>query len=261
MDIIHLSDLHFGNPAPLFNERELSESLSRYIIEKTNNPIIVISGDITFQGKADGYRLASLFVDNLISIGGVERNNLCFCPGNHDIVNDGFNDFDIFSYSSRRDHEISFSKKHHNIIAIQDFLFIVFNSSFNLNYKYGLIHDDSFNIDLTPYNDRKKVLVFHHHILNQFDGDISAIRNSYELVRFIENNGITLALHGHQHTEQHYHIGKSATPVISARSANYAQHGYLNAFNHYRINDAEIIIENFAFERSGKTITIRKLVG
>jgi len=261
LDIIHLSDIHFGNPASLFNERELSESLSQYMIRQTVKPIVIISGDITFQGRADGYDLASSFVENLISSGSVERKNLCFCPGNHDIVNSSFSDFDKFSYASRRDGEILFSKKHYNIVEVQDTLLIILNSSFNLNHKYGLIHKDCFDLDLTPYNDSKKILIFHHHILNQFDGDISAIRNSYDLVRFIENNGFILALHGHQHTEQYYHLGKSATPVISARSANYAQHGYLNAFNHYRINDAGIIIENFVFERSTKTVNIRKLGG
>lgn len=260
MDIIHLSDLHFGNDHAPFNERELSDGLSKYIVNQTENPIVILSGDITIQGKKEGYLIATTFVDNLLSAGQVSRNHLCFCPGNHDIVEGGFKSFDTFVYGARRDRQLDFDNGSCKILEIQDTVFVILNSSFHLDHRYGLIEEGSLNVDLSQYDkDKKRVLIFHHHILNQFDDDTSAIRNSYDLVQFIEKNEFCLVLHGHQHTEQHYHVGKKATPVVSARSSNFSQLGYLNAFNHYKITDEDISFESLVFERSSKGICIKNL--
>ncbi len=260
MDIIHLSDLHFGDTHAPFNERELSEALSKYIVDHTENPILVLSGDITIKGQNSGYSRASTFIDNLVSLGGVSRNNLCFCPGNHDIVEGSFKAFDTFVYGARRDNHLDFDNGSCKVLEIQDSVFVMLNSSFHLNHQYGLIEEKSLDLDLSQYDsDKKKFVVFHHHILNQFDGDISAVRNSYDLVQFIEKQEFLLALHGHQHTEQYYHVGKKATPVVSARSGNFSQSGYLNAFNHYRITGKDISFESLVFERSSREICIRSL--
>ncbi|PHX03529.1 metallophosphoesterase family protein [Vibrio splendidus] len=259
MEIIHLSDLHFGDAQAPFNERELSEALSTYILENTDNPIVVISGDITIKGQACGYEIASTFVGNLMSLGKVNKENLCVCPGNHDIVDGGFQAFDRFVYGLRRDHSLDFSNDTYKVIAIQDILFVVLNSSYHLNHTFGLVDDRCFDVDLSEYSDMKKILVFHHHILNQFDGDTSAIRNGYDLVQFIEKNRFCLALHGHQHTEQLYHLGKSSTPVISARSGNFEQSGYLNAFNHYKVTNDEVLIDSFVFEKARRGVKIMRL--
>ncbi|WP_416384946.1 IS66 family insertion sequence element accessory protein TnpA [Vibrio metschnikovii] len=45
LDIIHLSDLHFGDSQALFNEDELSGALCSYITGNTDEPIIILSGD------------------------------------------------------------------------------------------------------------------------------------------------------------------------------------------------------------------------
>ncbi|OCH58391.1 metallophosphoesterase [Aliivibrio fischeri] len=260
MDIIHLSDLHFGDAQAPFNEVELSEALSNYIIEHTTDPIVILSGDITVRGQSSGYSMASTFVENLINMGRVNRNCLCFCPGNHDIVNNSFEAFDRFVYGARRDNVLAFNNASYNVLEIQGVVFVMLNSSFHLNHQYGLVDNTLFNLDLSSYAENKKILVFHHHILNQFNGDTSAIRNSYKLVQFIENKEFCLALHGHQHTEQHYHLGKTATPVVSARSGNFNQSGYLNAFNHYKLTGEEIMIDSLVFERSTEEVSIRRLV-
>lgn len=261
LDIIHLSDLHFGDSQALFNEDELSGALCSYITDNTDEPIIILSGDVTSRGQKDGYAHATTFIERLVSEGGVKRSNLLFCPGNHDIVNNSFNEFDTFSYGARRDHEFTFSNASYRLMESQNTILLALNSSYHLNHQFGLIDDGVFNLDLSAYQDKRKVLVFHHHVLNQFNGDTSAIRNGYDLVQFIEKNGFCLAVHGHQHTDQHYHVGKNATPVVSARSGNFNQSGYLNAFNHYSLTGEDISFASLVFERSSRTVIVRRVTG
>ncbi|WP_229618333.1 metallophosphoesterase family protein [Vibrio parahaemolyticus] len=259
MDIIHLSDLHFGDECVLFNESELSAALCNYIYSHTEEPIIILSGDITSRGKSNGYSHAVTFIERLLTLEGVKRENLCFCPGNHDIVEGSFEEFNTFVYGARRDHTLNFKAASYNVLEIKNTVFLILNSSFHLNHKFGLIDDDVFNLDLAQYGDKRKVLICHHHILNQFNGDTSAIRNAYDLVQFIEKQGFCLVLHGHQHTDQHYHVGKNATPVVSARSGNLNQSGYLNAFNHYKLTGDGVCFESLIFERSSREVCVRRL--
>ncbi|PKI07122.1 metallophosphoesterase [Shewanella sp. 11B5] len=259
MEIIHLSDLHFGDSQAPFSENELSDALSTYVVGKAENPILILSGDITVKGRIEGYEFATRFVENLIKNTGISRHDLCFCPGNHDVVEGSFDAFSRFAYGARRDRELDFTRDTYKKIVIQDTLFFIINSSFHLNHKFGLVDDKCFDEDLLEFEGMRKVIVFHHHILNQFDDDISAIRNAYDLVQFIERHSFSLALHGHQHTEQLYHLGRNTTPVISARSGNFNQTGFFNAFNHYKLVDDKITMNSFAFERAKRSVKVRKI--
>ena len=195
----------------------------------------------------------------MIADGKLNRSNIIACPGNHDIVDNKFSDYDGFIYGLRRDHEMDFTEHSFRVINIEDITFLLLNSSYHLDHKYGLIDTDVFNIDMTEGKNTKKILVLHHHILNQFRDDTSAIRNAYDLVQFIEKNPFDMILHGHQHSEQLYHLGKCKVPVISARSGNFNQRGYLNAFNHYNFSNETLSIDSFAFENNNHEINIIKL--
>ncbi|MEW5287559.1 metallophosphoesterase family protein, partial [Klebsiella michiganensis] len=174
MDIIHLSDLHFGDPNAPFQESKLAYSLSKYIIETTENPILLISGDVTIKGQKNGYGIASIFFEKLIADGKLNRSNIIACPGNHDIVDNKFSDYDDFIYGLRRDHEMDFSEQSFRVINVEDITFLLLNSSYHLDHKYGLIDTDVFKVDMSERENTKKILVLHHHILNQFRDDTSA---------------------------------------------------------------------------------------
>ncbi|EPJ6947556.1 metallophosphoesterase, partial [Escherichia coli] len=119
MDIIHLSDLHFGDPNAPFQESKLADSLSKYILENTENPILLISGDVTIKGQRNGYGIASTFFEKLIADGKLNRSNIIACPGNHDIVDNKFSDYDGFIYGLRRDHEMDFTEHSFRVINIE----------------------------------------------------------------------------------------------------------------------------------------------
>ncbi|WP_241006682.1 metallophosphoesterase family protein [Serratia liquefaciens] len=259
LDIIHLSDLHFGDPNAPFEENKIADSLSKYILDTTENPILLISGDVTIKGQENGYSVASTFFEKMISDGKLNRKNIISCPGNHDIVDNKFSDYDSFIYGLRRDHDMDFSEHSFRMINVEGITFLLLNSSYHLDHKYGLIDAEVFKVNMNEQKNTRKILVLHHHILNQFRDDTSAIRNAYDLVQFIEKNSFDMVLHGHQHSEQFYHLGECKVPVISARSGNFNQRGYINAFNHYTFSNEKFSVNSYAFEKNNHEINIISL--
>ena len=90
--ILHLSDIHFNDEEPnpvLDRTKQIADAfLSR--LHEVAVPIVVVTGDIAFHGRADEYDLARRFLDELIAdiaIGkqlGREAIPLILIPGNHD---------------------------------------------------------------------------------------------------------------------------------------------------------------------------------
>jgi len=97
VNILHLSDLHFGIentmiiPQAELDKRDttlkkLTENLKQISEEyKEWKPdIIAITGDIGYAGKKEDYALAKKWVSKLLSELNLENKNLIICPGNHD---------------------------------------------------------------------------------------------------------------------------------------------------------------------------------
>src|SRR5258708_5274302 len=87
INIVHLSDLHFGAGAEnALAFREIEDPLVALINGTSPAPIVVLSGDITFKGRSEGYEEASRFFEAIRTATGLDRNRFIACPGNHDIV-------------------------------------------------------------------------------------------------------------------------------------------------------------------------------
>jgi hypothetical protein len=91
MNILHITDLHFGRgPTEAANdERELALgdliSVVSTVDAMWKPDVICVSGDIAYAGKADDYRLASDWLKKLLDRLGVGPDRVLFCAGNHDI--------------------------------------------------------------------------------------------------------------------------------------------------------------------------------
>lgn len=261
MNIIHLSDIHFGNPGSTFHHRKVAERLAGFINEQGCDSILAISGDITFQGQKEGYDQGLDFFDVLFSKCGLERNNVIACPGNHDISSNSFNDFDRFIYSIRRDDQLSFSGHGLNVIEFDNVVFLILNTAYHVDHSYGLVDQSVLgDCPFGQYEEKIKVAMFHHHILGQFHSDTSAIRNSYNLVQWLVSNNVSYVFHGHQHSEQDYMIGANGMRVFSVRSGNFLQPGHINAFNNYSFVGGELCRRVFAFEDTGGQVGIREVL-
>ncbi len=235
MDIVQFTDFHFGNDEAVFHWRDLAQSLSEYIDRECQRPVIIVSGDVTYRGCRRGYEQAQQFFECMLQQGVTERERIIMCPGNHDIVDGSFESFDRFAYGVRRNNLCSFRRDHYRDIIIDNFLFKVFNSSYHLDHRYGLIDNGALGVSHGAFE--FKIAVTHHHLLNMFRDDISAIRNSYDFVKYLDAEGFDFVFHGHQHAQQSYYLGSSSMRVISARSGNFRQTGFLNSVNRYRITD------------------------
>lgn len=263
MNIIHLSDIHFGNPSSTFRSSLMSKELAVFINDTGDDDVVfVISGDITFKGRQEGYQEAKSFFDYLLSNSRLKNKNVIACPGNHDITESGFHEFDKLLYGIRKDSKMNFSEQKVKIIEFSEIVFFVVNTSYHLDSKFGLVDTDVFNENMKDkFHGKTRVAVFHHHLLNVFDKDISAIRNAYSFVKWLEKNDILYAFHGHQHVDQEYSLGSNCMKTYSARSGNFTERGYMNAFNYYSLLNGVINREAYVFENlvAGQTMTIRKI--
>lgn len=256
MNIIHLSDVHFGNQDSTFVNQDIKKPLVKLLNEIESPVVFVISGDVTFQGSKEGFSEAEEFFDEIRKSSGLKRKHIIACPGNHDLIageSKPFTLFNSFIYSLRRDNIFDFSEKSFSSTIINDTFFLVINSAHHLNHNYGLIDEEVFS-----YIEGKKeeinsctfkVAITHHHFLNQFQADTSVIRNGYPLLYALDAAKFDLILHGHQHTIQNMPIGHNNMQIESPRSLNFHEKGYNNGLNHYYINGSSIEKNSFIFSK------------
>lgn len=91
-NLLHLSDLHFGYDADATARAQRTEALDllvreiRRLPEEWRPQILVISGDLTWKGRASGYReLAAWLTEKLFPAARLTAQDCVVCPGNHDI--------------------------------------------------------------------------------------------------------------------------------------------------------------------------------
>lgn len=246
-NIIHLSDLHFGQKVFPYDLDKLKDCLSSFLT-KFEKPKILITGDITFRANPEGYEQATNFFKHFIEAKLVDKKDILSCPGNHDIatgINPFFN-YDKFAYSLRKDELNSFSKKSYQILNVDDIQVVLLNSAYHTDHQYGLI-DDSFFKEKNLDPDKFTVIAVHHHFVGQFKADVSAIRNSYPALYCFDNLGVNLVVHGHQHCNQSLPIGKSGFNIFGVRSMGFLTDTYQNGINHICIKDNVSVVTAYHF--------------
>jgi formylglycine-generating enzyme required for sulfatase activity len=95
LNLLHLSDLHFGYDQDDTARAQRDQALDLLVREldrlrgKWPLHILVISGDLTWQGKPAGYtKLGEWLTEKLFPATGLAAANCVICPGNHDIDHD-----------------------------------------------------------------------------------------------------------------------------------------------------------------------------
>ncbi|MBK8815632.1 MAG: metallophosphoesterase [Methylococcaceae bacterium] len=237
MQIIHLSDTHFGNHQPAFDLQKLRDAMNSLsdLFEKPDT-YLVVSGDITFQGNSNGYIQARRFFDDTWLVNQRARNRFLACPGNHDICANSFQNFDTFLYGIRRNHDTDFSNRPHGLVKFDNIAFLMVNSASHLNHKYGLIDFQSLKTYLEiekNYLDsvEHRIAVVHHHLIGFQENDTSTIRNALPFIALLDKFEFHLILHGHQHSQISLQLGKSKMAIFSARSLNYRTSSLVNGIN------------------------------
>lgn len=93
MNILHLSDIHFGRNYPEYNIKDFFEKKNK-ILDKLINCIseiedkpehIIVTGDIAWWGKKKDFSEAYNWFEKLLSALDLTGENITFCVGNHDV--------------------------------------------------------------------------------------------------------------------------------------------------------------------------------
>lgn len=90
IEIIHISDLHFGDPCSEKSgqRHRVLTSLTKKLAaepEPSFPRVLAITGDIGWSGNSEDYKIAAAWIKQLLKTLKIPEKNLILCPGNHDI--------------------------------------------------------------------------------------------------------------------------------------------------------------------------------
>lgn len=248
-NIIHISDFHFGAPGKVIRDTEIITGIQN-LFTTTDDPecILLVTGDISFQGNPYSYSLATIFFNRLFEVAPFKKQNILFCPGNHDIVGTGhFKDFDAFAYGIGNDKCCSYSSDNISVVSNNGILFVGINTAYRLDHRYGYVDIAELdkNLKRIEFDGLIKVAYFHHHMLSVFEHDQSVIRNAYELLLLLDEHKFNYLFHGHQHFTQRFPLGFSRMYSFGTRTVSFM--GVATGINTYNITPDEIVYKGFVY--------------
>lgn len=249
-NIIHISDVHCGAKGISIREDEIISGIQRLFTEISDPEcILLVTGDIAFQGGISSYTIATRFFNSLFKIVPFKRHNVLLCPGNHDIVAEDqsyFKNFDSFAYGVRGDNDCSYSRDSVSIVSNNDILFVGINTAYRLDHSYGYVDIAELDkiLKQRDVDERIKIAYFHHHILNVFEQDQSVIRNAYELLLLLDEHKFSYLFHGHQHFSQSFPLGFSRMYSFGVRTVSFTG---VTGINTYKIMSDAIIYNGLVY--------------
>ncbi|PTR87904.1 metallophosphoesterase family protein, partial [Bacillus anthracis] len=213
MYILQLSDLHIGIDIDLdeFKSKidKIYEEVNK-IIEKSELLIFCICGDVTDKGNKDGYKNATIVIDYLKEKFTDYNHKLEFIPGNHDICEEKFEEFDKF-IAGYIDEKYSYEDKNVVVRNYGDINLVLLNSSYHKNHEYGKI--DLVQLRSELKENENNFVIMHHTFISEYDDDKSAIRNAYIFIKALDENNVCALLHGHTHGYSDISISKECKDI------------------------------------------------
>lgn len=241
MKMLMISDLHIeDNSKDFFNKvfhriDKMFEIINKEI-QPTEKLIVVMCGDVVDCGKAEYYESAKIVFEYIKKKIGTRTVEFAMIPGNHDLCNDSFSDFDAFNLAYSN--EVGeFEKASCWSKNIDKFNFILANSSYHKDTTYGKVEAYEIEKHVNPlmYN----ILVTHHSIISEDEDDSAAIRDIPRLLNVINENRILFHLHGHTHGTVIIRIGNDSRSLgVGSLFFKAAEMG--SQFNLISVNDNKI---------------------
>jgi len=234
-EILHLSDLHFGNPAAYLSRKEAGKVLDSLLAKVNAQAVfLVISGDIVLEGNQIGYSEALAVINGAIERNKVNRSRVLLCPGNHDIVKEVngrryFASFDEWSAGVRGDKECTFAGMPARLIENELGCFLLINSAYHADHKIGLVDLNAVEEllrDLPTSGEttqlQMRVAITHHHMVPVLQDDASTMRNAYGLIQLLGKYSFSALLHGHQHAMLNINMEKAKMRLSGVGSFSYS---------------------------------------
>ena len=266
MYILQISDFHFGatlKDKPSYGDivKSLVETVKETVPEKESIAAIVCGDIINFdkgtrKNEITGYQHAVTLL-NKIKDELSDEYNLIFgvVPGNHDRVNDNFNDFRNFVTTFGSFGEC-WKNKNETCCHLEfcDINFVFINSAL-------LLKDEHKSRGQIEYEELEKliggiknhhpiILVLHHTLMSMEDNDVSSIRNAAKMMKLIEKHNIMLVLHGHLHALTSVAVGSDYCSVLGAGALFVRDFPDVNSqFNLIHLSaDSIVSIDNYRFQ-------------
>ena len=259
--ILHVSDLHFGDPNAALNRVDVSRVIASLLAKAGPDTLLVLSGDISFKGQKQGYCEARDALQAALEASGILRDRIIVCPGNHDVVKSTtswspFAAFDAWSAELRNDKHCTFSDNSCRRVSFSEADLLVINSAYHGEIGYGLVdltRMDSVLAEMGPASGlgQPRVAVLHHHLIPfSGRGDESTTRNAYGVLTRLIKHGFSLILHGHQHALLEIGVGGGAMKLCGVGSFRYITPGFINGASLYRIDEQnQVSTDHYAISK------------
>lgn len=255
MKIIQIADLHINDKTQIeilkLKINKLFNSLKGKI-EKDEELIFCVCGDIIDQGNELMYNYAEEIFNYIKACFYEYKLWFEFVPGNHDLCNGSFDVYDRF-IDKFLVNAYKYNIGIHNHLRQYDHIDLILTNSIHHKDKtYGQLDIDSVGTILTK---KPTLLITHHTLLSENDGDISPIRNSYKLMGLVEKKEVVAILHGHTHGYKDIKIGGKCR-VIGVGPMFKEVPDINNQFNFIDLNGYHIqTIENYRYNADLDTYT------
>lgn len=248
--LVHISDLHFGDPKGVLHRDDVVRVLRALLREAGPGALLMLSGDISFQGGERGYSEATAALSQVLNEQSVLRNQIVVCPGNHDVVmsatsSSPFSAFDAWSASLRSDKRCTFSNDSCRRVTFREADFLVINTAHHADIKYGLVDLPKMESILAemgpkPVSGQPRIALLHHHLIPFARDDTSTTRNAYAVLSALVRHGFALALHGHQHALLELGVGGDGSlKICGVGSFRYLTPGFVNGASIYRFDEKD----------------------
>jgi 3',5'-cyclic AMP phosphodiesterase CpdA len=237
LTIVHLSDLHFAADQYLLFPEDALVKVSEVIAKRATRDdlVIVITGDITTQGRRHGYHEAARAIRRtLLEV--VSSKDIFFCPGNHDIEKSAPRDFSgisRFVFEVTQNSTMVWSRgKTVSRVDRGEYSFILVNTAFHGDHRFGTVPVADLKESLKDAQPHPMVLIHHSPISSVYGG--AALSNSYEFLSATSHANVCGILHGHIHSEQVLLVGKRPTFLAGAGSLSFEPEPNMN--NHFVVH-------------------------
>ena len=214
MKIFQFSDLHLDDAFKFDEYKDMLKKMCQIMRNNSKNDetlYLICCGDIVNKGICTGYnKIAKKVFDFIKDQLATHKIEFVYVPGNHDLCANTLTDYNNFikEYNSN----IDLMNNNATLYSTQDFDFLLLNTTFHKDIKYGNIDLELFKSEIKK-STKPIIVVMHHTLMSRYEDDCSSIRNAYGLFSELEKNNVFCVLHGHTHGFSNILIGDKCRVV------------------------------------------------
>jgi 3',5'-cyclic AMP phosphodiesterase CpdA len=230
MEIIHLSDLHYGSAE--FKEK-CFENIIEYIAGyKSKIDLVIITGDITDHGRYEEYEGIKRYIDRIPT-------EKLIVPGNHDISKNG---------AGKINYETFFGSTTTNNISKKSNCLALGICSAKDGIAISEIGDQQLRYIAEQYlnnSEKRKILALHHHLIAvpYSSKSLNIPIDAGEVLEILRMFEIELVLMGHRHVPHVWTLNGTTFLYCGTSTSGKVRANEPPCFNHIYMDDFELEVD------------------